>query len=303
MVESGPIVAIVAKTTAGIFFPSMKQSAAPVPAPPMADAPLQQATTRMLRPLVRLLLRHGITHATLSQWLKRLYVETAASTAGLDDRRPSLSRIALVTGIHRKEVRRVLDEPSPADDHPPRHNRAARVVHGWMRDTDFLDAGKPRELPFAGDGADFGELVKRYSGDIPARAVLDELLRTGIVSRGDDDKIRLVKPGYVPCRSDGEMLRLAAEAVRDLLETVDYNLAQAGSASRLQLSVAYDNLPDEAVAAFRRLGRERAMELLHEMDAFLRRHDRDANPASTGKGRHRAGIGIYCFEEPQDHEE
>jgi len=54
----------------------------------MADAPLQQATTRMLRPLVRLLLRHGITHATLSQWLKRLYVETAASTAGLDDHLP-----------------------------------------------------------------------------------------------------------------------------------------------------------------------------------------------------------------------
>ena len=269
----------------------------------MPEQTLQRAVTRMLRPLVRLLLRHGVAHATLSDWLKRLYVETAASDFTLEHRKPSISRIALVTGINRKEVRRVLDSPTTPESRREKHNRAARVIHGWRSDPDFSDdAGAPRPLPFSDGGNDFTALVKRYSGDIPARAVLDELLRTGIVARDDGDLLRLLKPGYVPCRSNDELLRIAGDSVRDLLETIDHNLQGEETPSRLQLSVAYDNLPAPALAAFRRLSRERAMALLTELDDFLAHHDRDSNPDAEGEGRYRAGVGIYYFEEDKSDE-
>jgi hypothetical protein len=264
----------------------------------MPSNALQQAVMRMLRPLVRLLLRHGVAHASLVEWLKQLYVQTAAAEFAVEGRKQSISRIALVTGIHRKEVKRVLEQ-SPTTEAPPhRHNRAARIIHGWRNDSDFTDAtGEPLELAFNGTEHDFNALVKRYSGDIPARAVLDELVRTGIVEHSRNGTLRLLKPGYIPCQSDDDMLQLAGDSVRDLLETIDHNLQSAGKGSRLQLSVVYDNLPEEAVQAFRKLSRERAMALLEEMDAFLSRHDRDSNPHAKGSGTFRAGLGVYCFED------
>lgn len=264
----------------------------------MTSNTLQQAVMRMLQPLVRLLLRHGVAHATLTQWLKQLYVDTAASEFALEGRKLSISRIALVTGINRKEVKRVLEQPPTQDAHQKKHNRSARIIHGWRNDDDFTDAaGNPLELHFSGSNHDFSALVKRYSGDIPARAVLDELVRTGIVEKTSDNTIRLLKPGYIPCHSSEEMLQLAGDSVRDLLETIDHNLQSRGNTSRLQLSVAYDNLPEAVVQAFRRLSRERAMALLEEMDAYLSQHDRDSNPRSQGKGKCRAGLGIYYIED------
>ena len=270
----------------------------PLPLPSMPSNALQQAVMRMLRPLVRLLLRHGVAHASLAEWLKRLYVETAAAEFALEGRKQSVSRIALMTGINRKEVKRVLDQPPATETQQRKHNRAARIIHGWRSDSDFTDAtGKPLELQFSGTEHDFNTLVKRYSGDIPARAVLDELVRTGIVEHSRNGTLRLLKPGYVPCHSDDDMLQLAGDSVRDLLETIDHNLQSAGKASRLQLSVVYDNLPEEAVQTFRKLSRERAMTLLEEMDAFLSHHDRDSTPQAHGSGNFRAGLGVYYFED------
>ncbi len=264
----------------------------------MPSNTLQQVVMRMLRPLIRLLLRHGVAHATLAQWLKQLYVDTAASEFALEGRKLSISRIALVTGINRKEVKRLLEQPPAPDAHQTKHNRSARIIHGWRNDRDFTDAaGHPLELPFSGGEHGFSTLVKRYSGDIPARAVLDELIRTGIVENTPGGMLRLLKPGYVPCHSDEAMLQLAGDSVRDLLETIDHNLQSEGSTSRLQLGVVYDNLPEEAVLAFRTLSRQRTMALLEEMDAFLSQHDRDSNPTVQGKGKFRAGLGVYYFED------
>jgi hypothetical protein len=262
---------------------------------------LQQTVTKMLRPLVRLLLRHGIAWGTLTDWLKRLYIETAAAEFTLEGRKQSVSRIAVLTGINRKEVKRVMDNPVATRNHQTRHNRAARVIHGWLNDPDFTTAsGEPAPLRLGTGNADFAALVKRYSGDIPSRALLDELLRAGIVAQQQDGNLQLLEHAYIPCQSDTDMLYLAGDSVRDLLETIDYNLDNAGSSSRLQLSVVYDNLPHEAVERFRGLSRERATALLQEMDQFLSRQDRDSNPQSTGSGRYRAGLGIYYFEEAED---
>ena len=260
------------------------------------QASLQKAVMHALAPLVRLLLRHGVSHAAFANWAKQVYVDVASREFGIDGKRPTVSRIAIVTGINRKEVKRIADLPAEVDTGVSKHNRAVRVVTGWLQDEEFRTArGKPRVLTYGDADDSFNRLVRKHGGDVPARALLDELVRVGTVSR-DGARIELARAGYVPHRSEEALLDLFATSARDLLTTLEHNLAGEGP-TRLQMSVAYDNVTDAGLEAFRKLSAERAMALLRELDAALSPHDRDLNPDAEGEGRHRAGLGVYYIED------
>lgn len=258
---------------------------------------------RLLGPLVRVLLRNGMSFNAFSDLAKQVYVEVGMREFGIPGKKQTVSRVSILSGLSRKEVQRLLGEraQTTGTDAQERYNRAARVIAGWVRDGDFTDAGgDPLPLSQGGTGASFSQLVKRYSGDVPARAVLDELLRVGAVERLEDDRIRLLSRVYIPRTSDPDKLDILGADVADLITTIDHNLQHDGAAPRFQRKVMYDNLPEEAVSAFRSLSARQAQELLENMDHWLSRHDRDVTPSVKGKGRARAGIGIYYFEENLD---
>ncbi len=233
---------------------------------------------------------------------KHTYVEVAANEFHIPGKKQSISRIALLSGLTRKEVQRLLEAPAANDsDAGERYNRAARVVAGWVRDADFSDAeGNPKVLPLqegSQDRASFAELVRRFSGDIPFRAVLDELLRVGVVEKLDDGNIRLKSRAYVPESGDADKLNILGTDVADLVDTIDHNLQQGGANPFFQRKVMYDNVPVEALQDFRRLSGVQAQTLLERLDKWLSQHDRDTHPGTSGTGRMRTGIGIYYFEE------
>jgi hypothetical protein len=204
----------------------------------------------------------------------------------------------LLTGLTRKEVQR-LAEPNDAIDTEAieRHNRAARVVAGWVRDADFHGSdGQPAALALDEGAASFAQLVRRYGGDVPARAVLDELLRVGTAERDADGRVRLLTRVYIPRASDLGKLTIFGTNVSYLIETIDHNL-QPAEQPRFQRTVVYDNLPVEAVGEFRALSSAQAQELIERFDLWLAQHDRDANPMVRGTGRMRAGVGIFYFEQ------
>ena len=255
--------------------------------------------TRLLRPLVRILLRNGVPYGTFADLAKRVYVDLAADECGLPGRKQSVSRISILTGLSRKEVRRVLSLPEHRDEGATeRYNRAARVITGWVRDADFTDKKhQPLDLPMEGDGATFTTLVKRFSGDVPARAILDELLHVGAVERVDAASIRLLQHAYVPTGDEASMLDILGTDVRDLISTIDHNLRREEQAPFFQRKVSYDNLPAEMIEELQQLAAAKGQECLEEMDRWMAQHDRDINPAVRGSGRIRAGMGIYYFKE------
>ncbi|PID62799.1 MAG: hypothetical protein CSB44_03050 [Gammaproteobacteria bacterium] len=258
---------------------------------------LQKAVTKALLPLVRLLLRHGVSHAEFANWVRQAYVDQAHEHFGIDGKPPSISRIAIVTGINRKEVKRLRELPEDIDTGVSKHNRAVRVVTGWLQDPAFLDGdGEPRTLEYGDPDDGFNQLVKRHGGDVPARAMLDELERVGTVTV-EGNVVTLCNRGYVPAESEEAMLDLFATSAADLLDTLDHNLASPGA--RLQMSVAYDNVPKSGRDRFRLLASKRAMEFLRMLDAELSSHDRDRHPElqMPGQGRYRSGIGIYLIEQ------
>jgi hypothetical protein len=263
---------------------------------------LSAAVTRVLTPLVRILLRNGMSFNAFSDIARRVYVEVCMREFGIPKRKQTVSRVSILSGLSRKEVQRLLGEQAqPAEtDAQESYNRAARVIAGWVRDKDFTDAtGDPLALSLAGggSGASFSVLVKRYSGDVPARAVLDELLRVGAVERLEDDRIRLLSRAYIPRTSDLDKLDILGADVADLITTIDHNLQRGAEDPRFQRKVMYDNVPEESIPQFRQLSEAQAQALLEKMDEWLSQHDRDLNSSVKGSGRVRAGIGIYYFEE------
>jgi hypothetical protein len=267
--------------------------------------PISAAVIRLLRPLVRILLRNGVSYRTFSDLAKWVFIDVASKEFGIKGRKQSTSRVSIITGLSRKEVTRVQHLQRPDDRaSTERYNRATRVITAWRRERDFIDAeGEPAPLPMSGSGATFGELVKRFSGDMPARAILDELIRIGAAERLEDGKIRLLARAYVPESSKADKLHILGTDVGLLISTVDHNLKPDSIGPLFQRKVAYDNLPDEILPAFRKLSAKRAQNLLESLDRWLTQHDRDVTPTVKGHGRNRAGLGVYYFEEPYSKEE
>lgn len=259
------------------------------------------AVRRLMRPLVRLLLRHGVPFRTFADLIKAVYVDTAAQFA-IEGRKQSDARISIITGLSRKEVRRVRQLELPHDMGTiARYNRAARVISGWVRDPAFHDDnGEPTALSLDGAGKSFSQLVERYSGDVPARAILDELHRVGAVERSEDQAIRLRVRAYVPTAAHEDKLAILGRDVAYLIDTIDHNLNCPLGDAYFQRKVFYNNLPAEAIPEFKELAARHAQQLLELLDRWLAERDRDSNPQSPGTGRRGAGVGIYYFEESPD---
>ncbi|MBU1236543.1 MAG: hypothetical protein KJ634_11085 [Gammaproteobacteria bacterium] len=261
---------------------------------------LSSAVSQVLRPLVRLLLRHGMSFSEFSAIAKGVFVQVAARDFPIPGKKQTISRISVLSGLTRKEVQRLattIREPGEGVV-AERYNRAARVVAGWVRDPAFTDeSGDPRPLALDDGPSSFAELVRLHSGDVPARAVLDELVRVEAVEHTDDGRLRLRSRAYIPQASGADKLGILGADVADLITTIDHNLQSRDGAARFQRKVMYDNLPREAVAEFRTRSAAQAQLLLEILDRWLSTHDRDENPAAAGTGRMRAGLGIFYFEE------
>lgn len=269
--------------------------------------PLHRALYRILRPLARLLLRNGIPFGEFADLVKRAYVEAALEDFGDGRRKPTDSRAAVMTGLTRKEVRRhreILSGEGASAVSASHSNRASRVVSGWVHDAAFQDVnGEPALLPL--DGVlSFSELVRRHSGDMPPRAVLDELLRVGVVGvDAESGRLALRQRAYVPAGDSEEMLQIFGEDVSDLIATIDHNLVsgESGSQPLFQRTLTYNNIPPEIMARWRSHAAAQSQALLEQLDRWLGPHDLDI-AGRSGNGRTgetvRTGVSLFYFEDP-----
>ncbi len=260
---------------------------------------LDQAIACLLRPLCRVLLRHHVSFDAFAELAKRAYVDVAIREFGIPGKKSSLARVSILSGLTRKEVQRLVNLPvDAAASTGERYNRAARVLTGWARDHDFLDAaGAPLPLPLNEGDINFVSLVRRHSGDMPARAVLDEMLRVGAVRERTDGRIELVTRAYVPQRSTVDKLGILGRDVADLVTTIDHNLQHGANDPRFQRKVMYHSVPAAAVPAFRALSKAKAQALLEQFDRWLEEHDVGNPPGQPDLPRARVGMGIYYFQE------
>jgi hypothetical protein len=254
----------------------------------------------LLVPLIRVLLRNGIAFHEFAEVVKSTYARVCAMEFGVPDRRMTNSRVAIMTGLTRKEVAKIF----AGEDHLEKIldnnvHRIARVLQGWHTDKDFIGPyGVPRELHVDNDpsGAPtFGDLVRRYSGDMPARAMLDELLRSKAVARADEKNvIRAERRSYIPDGLAPEVIEVFARSVRRYIDTIDNNNSVSDpKLKRFERHV----FPDEGICAedwerFRVFVKERLEPVLEDLDTKFAWFP---SPAATGKKAMSVGVGVFVY--------
>ncbi len=271
--------------------------------PPSPDA-LLPALRRLLQPLIRLLIRSGITFPVLEDLLRTLYVEVAQQGLPPNDPGRSDSRISLRTGVHRKEIRRLrLEPPAPAFETPAVVTRSSRIIAAWLGEAPWTDAaGAPLPLPRQGAGACFEALVASVTVDVRPRAVLDEFLSQGIVRIDAEERVALNIAAFIPPPGQEAQIYYFARNLHDHIAAAAANITAEGAAPFLERAVHYDRLPPDVAAAFEDEARARAQALLLELNALaldlLNRHETAGAPATAETRRVNLGVYVYTEDEP-----
>ncbi len=262
---------------------------------------LNKAILQLLRPLVRILLRNGISFYVFSDLARWVFADVAFKEFAIKGRKQTTSRVSVITGLSRKEVQRQRQLEAPEEkDAYERYNRATRVISGWVREPLYTDRqGAPLQLPLSGAKNSFSALVRQFSGDMPVRAVLDELLHVGAVRLAKDGSIKLQARAYLPGADKKAKINILGVDVADLISTINHNLDKDNT-PLFQRKVSYDNVPTEFLDAFKQLSATESQAMLEKLDRWLAARDRDGNPGVRGTGRKRVGLGIYYFEENLD---
>ena len=231
---------------------------------------LNQTALKILHPLVRIMLRNGVSCGSFEELLRKTYVDEAFSISKQNKAKTSISSVSAQTGLSRKEVKRLheLEETQHAAVEQ-KYNRAVRVISGWVNESDFTDErGNAKTLVLDGNRHSFADLVKQFSGDIPTKAMLNLLLSAGCV-KVTGNTVELIKHAYVPGNDSAEVIGILGTDTSELINTIDYNLAAQEDNKRYQRKVSTAVLNKKVVEEFKNLSNKQSQALLEELDAWL----------------------------------
>ncbi len=257
-----------------------------------------RALQRALLPLARIALRAGVPFADFNEVAKQAFVRGARDDYGIRGRPTNLSRVAVLTGLSRKECGRLKRdmEDETLVGAAPSLNPATKVMAVWNQDPKYSDNGVPRVLPRRGSAPSLQSLIAEHIGDIPEGAVIAELERVGALEDREDG-VRLLQRSFLPAGLNEEKLRILANQFADLGETVVFNLGDVEKA-RMQRYVVNDYIPREQVAEFQALATSLTQSLLEDLDDWLSAHEQIENLSSKAEAKVRTGLGVYFFEQP-----
>lgn len=263
-------------------------------APPPA---LLIAVRRMLRPLARLLMAHGIHFPAFSELAKSVFVDVAARDFPDDGSGLTDSRVCLLSGVHRRDVKRLRADAQQYQA-PQSVSMGAQIVARWCAEAVYLDhQRRPKPLPrlFSHGGeVCFERLVESVSKDIRPRAVLDEWLRLGVATLDEADFVHLTEAAFVPANGVEEKAFFFGKNLHDHLSAATHNLLD-GKPAYLERSVYYDGLSEESVEKLRVLSRELGVAALQEINRqamALQQQDVDREGADQ-----RMTFGVYFYDE------
>jgi len=265
---------------------------------------LLRGAAAAVRPYARRMLAAGITFGQLEALLRELFVEIAEREIARSEGLPTDSRISILTGINRKEVRRIRGADRKAAPKVFSRSLIASLIGRWMSDPRSIDAaGRPLPLPYdARRGPSFARLARTLTADLHPRALLDALIGAGAAQLREGNVVALTRTAYVPQRGRPEALAMLADDPPELIETMLHNVLGDTEPARLQQKLAYDNIGGDGLARLRAGLRREAERFLARANALLLRHDRDRTPHAPGGNRTAAGIGVYYFEAPHETE-
>ena len=244
-------------------------------------------------------MKAGIGYREFSEISKCAFVDVATTDYGLRGRPTNISRVAVMTGLTRKEVKRIRDKISAGlDSHPLRVIPPAEILEKWHSDQDFLDAnGRPLILDFDGHERSFTSLVKKYGGDIPPGAMRTELKRVGAVEESIDGQLRVTKRYFRPVEK-GELLeRALGQAVYGIALTINHNLDRAPDESWVERIAYSTKIKTNDATRVRRISQDRAAEFVESIDDLFSAYETIHSNEEGDNNPRIVGVGVYYFED------
>ena len=250
-----------------------------------------------LKPLVRLMLARGITYIQLTEWLKHIFVETAVREFTLPDKAINDSRISVITGVHRKDVKRLREIMliNPMLVEPANVNLGSKIVSTWLSNGLYMDDGKPKSIArLRKDGGDvsFEALAEVVTKDVRARAALDELERVGAVNIDENDRVTLMTEAFIPTKGEDEKAYYLGLGVGDHTAAAVHNVlnCQPPSFDRV---VHYKGLSLESIQDIEQLSRAQGSQLLQEINKKAEKLPSAADKSDIKSKRFTLGVYFY----------
>jgi hypothetical protein len=268
-----------------------------IPADPVRDATVR-ALERVLDPLLELLFDAGVTMQEFNRIARDRAVRIATQRVITESGRESKSRVAIMTGLPRSEVTRILaSSDSAAKDKPDQHP-ARRVLAAWHGDPRFLSpTGDPAVLPIFGKKRSFEHLVERYGVGIPVRAMLDELMQWDAVEQLADQKVRAKSRVPIMTGFNDRSITAVGERGRDLLETLTHNVRRSSQPFFEATAVVDDGDPDLLTVMRREIAAQGA-NFINAANSLLNRSQLKRSPKAAKPPRTcRLGVTVYYFED------
>jgi hypothetical protein len=265
---------------------------------------LLSAFKPLMRPLVRILVRNGVSFGEFAELLKTVFVDAAQDVLQLPDSRSSVARIAITTGLTRLEVSRLVNQTEEeAEVLAGRLSRVGRLLTGWHQDSEFTGPyGIPYEVPFdaAPGRRSFCELVRRYTGDVPAEDMLDEMKRIGTVLDLGNGYYRVLARLYIPSAADPAKFHAMSVAFTDLAKTLDQNLRPDEDHKIFERRVWTPNgISSLSAMDFDEYVKDRGQQFLETLDDWLTNREAEAMKNNIDP-RVKVGVAVYMFVRPPD---
>lgn len=259
---------------------------------------LDATLLRLLRPLARILLNHGLAYGRFAELARKAFVDEGFEHISRTGKRSTLSSVSALTGLTRKETKRLSEQDLSSEaDSGQRYNRAIRVISGWLSDSRFQEpTGGPARLPLEDGEGSFSELVKEFSGDIPTSAMLSVLEASRNVAVIDGCAV-LLERAYIPMNTPVDRINILGVDTAELIATIGHNLQTPPDQRFFQRKVSNTAIKPEALAAFREMSNRKSQELLEEYHSWLSQHEIESSAEGDDEQPAYVSVGIYYFEQ------
>jgi len=257
-------------------------------------ARILDALGRLLEPIVLLLLKSGITWREFADLAKVKFVQVATNEFGIRGRPTNASRVAILTGIDRRDVRKLRAATSEQPVFAPGFmSKPTQVLDGWFHDPTFRAAsGEPRDLQVSEGDDSFAALVRRYVPGIPHVAMIKELRAVGAVEELPDGRLRALKRNYIPRELADNQIRLWGSVLEDVGTTLEHNvMRKASERPRFERRALSLTVEGSALPEFEAFLAAEGQAFLERIDDWLAAHQ--ADPSTSARAPLRLGVGLY----------
>ena len=265
---------------------------------------LAVSVRRLLRPLVRIMLREGLTYPHFVAIAQMAFVQSAAKDFVGHGEKSSASSICALTGMTLEELVGVLDvqERFDASEILLSSNPFARVLHGWHNDRDYVGPyGFPIDVPFAGENLSLTDLTLRHAPGVSPHVVLKELQRIKAVTEVGSNVWKPLVQEYIEPGLTPQNLSRMASLVESLLATLENNSRADRDGTALFERTMYvdKQLTTRQLAALHEHLKVVGGQFLHRLDTFAAVDLHEKMAAGPGETANiKAGLQCFLYVEP-----